>query len=470
VLATGFKREKRDEKEQRETRYMDLPFQPPRIYTVSALTSEIKSLFEQAFDFVWVEGEISNFASPSSGHYYMSLKDENAQIKAVMFRMQASYLRFIPEDGMKVIARGRIGIYEPRGEYQIILDYIEPLGVGALAAAFEQVKKKLSLEGLFDEEKKRPIPFLPKRIAVITSPTGAAIRDFLRISHRRMPNLDITIAPARVQGDEAAGDIVEALDMINRELDVDVIVLTRGGGSLEDLWPFNQEEVAYAIRRSLIPVVSAVGHEVDLTISDLAADLRAPTPSGAAELVVREKETLERNLGDLSSRLEKALLGIMERIRDRLKSFSSRIRDPRRDLADTWLRLDEIYNRLIKTGKICINDNLKRLKAVNETLILSSPSSTMAMLSQELAFYSRSLVQALTGSLERKKGDIRSMSDRLDSLSPLSILKRGYSITRKLPEMNIIKDSTQVKTGDEINTVLARGSIDSVVKKADPGE
>jgi len=449
---------------------MDLPFQPPRIYTVSALTSEIKSLFEQAFDFVWVEGEISNFASPSSGHYYMSLKDENAQIKAVMFRMQASYLRFIPEDGMKVIARGRIGIYEPRGEYQIILDYIEPLGVGALAAAFEQVKKKLSLEGLFDEEKKRPIPFLPKRIAVITSPTGAAIRDFLRISHRRMPNLDITIAPARVQGDEAAGDIAEALDMINRELDVDVIVLTRGGGSLEDLWPFNQEEVAYAIRRSLIPVVSAVGHEVDLTISDLAADLRAPTPSGAAELVVREKETLERNLGDLSSRLEKALLGIMERIRDRLKSFSSRIRDPRRDLADTWLRLDEIYNRLIKTGKICINDNLKRLKAVNETLILSSPSSTMAMLSQELAFYSRSLVQALTGSLERKKGDIRSMSDRLDSLSPLSILKRGYSITRKLPEMNIIKDSTQVKTGDEINTVLARGSIDSVVKKADPGE
>jgi exodeoxyribonuclease VII large subunit len=470
VLATGFKREKRDEKEQRETRYMDLPFQPPRIYTVSALTSEIKSLFEQAFDFVWVEGEISNFASPSSGHYYMSLKDENAQIKAVMFRMQASYLRFIPEDGMKVIARGRIGIYEPRGEYQIILDYIEPLGVGALAAAFEQVKKKLSLEGLFDEEKKRPIPFLPKRIAVITSPTGAAIRDFLRISHRRMPNLDITIAPARVQGDEAAGDIVEALDMVNRELDVDVIVLTRGGGSLEDLWPFNQEEVAYAIRRSLIPVVSAVGHEVDLTISDLAADLRAPTPSGAAELVVREKETLERNLGDLSSRLEKALLGIMDRIRDRLKSFSSRIRDPRRDLADTWLRLDEIYNRLIKTGKICINDNLKRLKAVNETLILSSPSSTMAMLSQELAFYSRSLVQALTGSLERKKGDIRSMSDRLDSLSPLSILKRGYSITRKLPEMNIIKDSTQVKTGDEINTVLARGSIDSVVKKADPGE
>jgi len=449
---------------------MDLPFEPPRIYTVSALTAEIKSLLEQEFDFVWVEGEISNFACPSSGHYYMSLKDENAQIKAVMFKMQAHYLKFIPEDGMKVVARGRIGVYEPRGEYQIILDYLEPLGIGALAAAFEQVKNKLSLEGLFDEEKKRPIPFLPKRIAVITSPTGAAIRDFLRISYRRMPNLDVTVVPARVQGNEAAGDIVDALDMVNRELDVDVIVLTRGGGSLEDLWPFNQEEVAYAIRRSLIPVVSAVGHEVDLTISDLAADLRAPTPSGAAELVVREKETLERDLRSLSSRLEIVLHGIMDRIRDRLKSFSSRIRDPRRDLANTWLRLDEIYNRLIKTGRSCITDDLKRLKALNETLMLNSPSHDITMLCQGLAFHSRSLTQALTLYLDRRKRDIRSIRDRLDSLSPLSILKRGYSITRKLPDMNIVKDSTQVRTGDEVNIFLARGSIDCLVEKTKQGE
>jgi len=444
---------------------MDLSFQPPRIYTVSALTAEIKSLLEEEFDFVWLEGEISNFASPASGHYYMSLKDENAQIRAVMFKMQAYYLKFIPEDGMKVIVRGRIGVYEPRGEYQIILDYLEPLGVGALAAAFEQVKRKLSLEGLFDEDKKRPIPFLPKRIAVITSPTGAAIRDFLRISYRRMPNLDVTIVPVRVQGDEAAGDIVEALDMVNRELDVDVIVLTRGGGSLEDLWPFNQEGVAYAIRRSSLPVVSAVGHEVDLTISDLAADLRAPTPSGAAELIVREKEILERDLKGLSSRLEIAAHSIMVRGRDRVKNISSRIRDPRRNLADTWLRLDEIYNRILKTGKFCINDNLKRLKAVNETLMLNSPLHTITMLSQELAFHNRSLIQSLTGSIDRKKRDIRSTRDRLDSLSPFSILKRGYSITRKLPEMNIIKDSKQVKTGDEVNILLARGNIDCMVKK-----
>ena len=446
---------------------MDLPFQPPRIYTVSALTVEIKSLLEEEFDFVWVEGEISNFAHPSSGHYYMSLKDENAQIRAVMFKPQAHYLKFIPENGMKVIVRGRIGLYEPRGEYQIILDYIEPLGVGALAAAFEQVKKKLSLEGVFDEEKKRPIPFLPKRIAVITSPTGAAVRDFLKISYRRTPNLDVTIVPVRVQGDEAAADIVEALDIVNRELDVDVIVLTRGGGSLEDLWPFNQEEIAYAIRHSTIPVVSAVGHEVDLTISDLAADLRAPTPSGAAELVVQEKENLEKNIKSLSSRLELVLHSIIERIRDRVKYLSSRIRDPRRNLADIWLRLDEIYNRLLKIEKICINDNLKYLKAVNETLVLNSPSHNITMLSQELAFHNRSLTQALKGYLDKKRGSIHSIKDRLDSLNPLSILQRGYSITRKMPEMNIVKDSMQVKTGDEISILLARGTIKGLVKKTE---
>jgi exodeoxyribonuclease VII large subunit len=445
---------------------MDLPFQPPRIYTVSELTAEIKCLLEEEFDFIWVEGEISNFAHPSSGHFYMSLKDENAQIRAVMFKPQAHYLKFMPEDGMKVIARGRIGVYEPRGEYQIILDYLEPLGIGALATAFEQVKRKLSLEGLFDEDKKRPIPFLPQKIAVITSPTGAALRDFLRISYRRMPNLDITIVPVRVQGDESAGDIVEALETVNRDLgDVEVIVLTRGGGSLEDLWPFNQEEVAYAIRRSLIPVVSAVGHEVDLTISDLAADLRAPTPSGAAELVVKEKEVLERDLRGLFSRFEITMHNALDRIRDKAENLSSRIRDPRRHLADTWLRLDEVYSRLHARGKIFINDNRIRLKAVKETLLLNSPSHAISLLSQESAFHIHSLTHAIERYMDGRKRDICSLSDRLDSLSPLSILERGYSITRKLPDMAIIKDSAQVKPGNEINILLAKGALNGTVTK-----
>jgi exodeoxyribonuclease VII large subunit len=450
---------------------MDLPFQPPRIYTVSQLTAEIRSLLEAKFDVIWIEGEISNFSCPSSGHFYMSLKDERAQIRAVMFRPQARYLKFTPEDGMMVIARGRIGVYEPRGEYQIILDYLEPLGVGALAAAFEQVKRKLALEGIFDEDKKRPIPFLPQMIAVITSPTGAAIRDFLRISYRRMPNLDITIVPARVQGDEAARDIVEALEVVNRELEnIEVIVVTRGGGSLEDLWPFNQEEVAYAIRRSRIPVVSAVGHEVDLTISDLAADLRAPTPSGAAELLVKEREALIRDLKALSSRLDMALEGMLARTRDTIGNLYARIRDPRRGLADTWLRLDDLYGRVLTMAKGFIKDKAIGHKSVNERLLLNSPSHTITMRSQETAFHRRSLAQTITGYLDGKKRDALAFTDKLESLSPLSILKRGYSITRRSPDMTIIKDSAQVSPGDEINVQLSRGAINGVVKKTEKGD
>ena len=450
---------------------MDIsPFQPPTIYTVSSLTAEIKSLLESEFEAIWLEGEISNFAAPTSGHFYMSLKDERAQIRAVMFRTQAYYLKFMPENGMKVLVRGRIGVYEPRGEYQIILDYLEPLGVGALAAAFEQVKIKLSQEGVFDEGKKRPIPFLPTRIAVITSPTGAAIRDFLRISFRRMSNLEITVVPVRVQGNEAARDIVGAFELVNRELAADVIVLTRGGGSLEDLWPFNQEEVAYAIRKSRIPVVSAVGHEVDLTISDLAADLRAPTPSGAAELVVREQETLERDLRNISSSLENAFHRILDRAKDRVTYLSSRMRDPRRALADVWLRLDDMHNRmLIRVGQNT-RDHRKALKAANDTLILNSPMHAITLHSQELLFHRRSLVHALSGSLEGKRRDVRSLVDKLDSLSPLSILERGYSITRKIPDMIVVKDSRQVKSGDEVRVLLAKGTVDCRVEKTQPGE
>ena len=445
---------------------MDLSFNPPHIYTVSSLTSEIKSLIEKKFDFIWIEGEISNFARPLSGHYYMILKDKGAQIRAVMFRMQAHYLKFIPEDGMRVIVRGRIGVYEPRGEYQIILDYLEPLGVGELAAAYEQAKKKLALEGVFDEEKKRPIPFMPKKVAVITSPTGAAIRDFLRISLKRMPNMDITIVPVRVQGDEAVGDIVEALDLVNRELDVDMIVLTRGGGSFEDLWPFNNEEVAYAIRRSLFPVVSAVGHEIDITISDMAADLRAPTPSGAAELIIPEKEGLERELRLLSSSLETSINYHIDMMMDRVKNLSSRIKDPRRDINDTWLRFDDLYSRLIKLGEICIDKNRIGLKSSTETLLSNSPLNAVYFKRQELNFFNHSLMQALKGTLDKMNSTLFSVRNTLDSLNPLSILQRGYSITKKLPEMNIIKDSADVKAGDSVNILLAKGHIDCVVKKA----
>jgi len=277
--------------------------QGPKVYGVQELTEEIRDLLEGNLDFVWVEGEISNFSAPRSGHYYMVLKDENAQIRAVMFRLQARYLKFMPENGMKVVVQGRVGVYAPRGEYQLILDYLEPLGVGALALAFEQVKNKLAKQGVFDPEIKKPLPFLPKRIALITSPTGAAVRDFLNVVQRRFTNLEISVLPVRVQGAQACGEIINAIEAVNRHLNADVIVLTRGGGSLEDLWAFNEEDLALAIRRSNIPVVSAVGHEIDVTICDLASDFRAATPSAAAELMVAEKEALERQLKDLQSRL-----------------------------------------------------------------------------------------------------------------------------------------------------------------------
>jgi exodeoxyribonuclease VII large subunit len=286
-----------------------------------------------------------------------------------------------------------------------------------------------------------------------------------------MPNLDITVVPVRVQGDGAAGDIVEAFETVNRELDdIEVIVLTRGGGSLEDLWPFNQEDIAYAIRRSKVPVVSAVGHEVDLTISDLAADLRAPTPSGAAELIVRERETLTRDLKSISSRLEIAAEGMLARTRDRIEHLSSRIRDPRQGLADTWLRLDDLYDRVLTRTQGLVREKAMHFKSINGRLLLNSPSQTITMRSQEAGFHMRSLAQAITGYLNTMKRDVDFLINTLDSLSPLSILKRGYSITRRWPDMTIIKDSAQVRPGNEINIMLAKGAINSTVTKTEKGE
>ncbi|MBN2106659.1 MAG: exodeoxyribonuclease VII large subunit, partial [Deltaproteobacteria bacterium] len=256
------------------------------IFTVAELTRHIRDTLESAYPDVWVEGEISNLRIPSSGHCYFTLKDEAAQLRVVMFRMQARLLRFTAEDGLKVICRGRINVYEQRGEYQLVADMLEPRGVGSLQLAFEQLKNRLAGEGLFAEERKKPLPFLPARIAVITSPTGAAVRDIIRIIHRRFPSVAILVVPVRVQGDEAPEEIARAIETVNQRGLGDVIIVGRGGGSLEDLWAFNTETVARAIAASALPVISAVGHETDTTIADFAADLRAPTPSAAAELVV----------------------------------------------------------------------------------------------------------------------------------------------------------------------------------------
>jgi exodeoxyribonuclease VII large subunit len=431
----------------------------PKVYSITKLTSEIQNLLEDRFDFVWVEGEISNFSAPASGHYYMVLKDEKTQIRTVMFRLQARYLRFAPENGMHVLAQGRLGVYPPRGEYQIILDYLEPMGVGALALAFEQLKKKLAAQGIFDEDIKKPLPFLPQRVAVITSPSGAAIRDFLKIIRRRFANIEITLVPVRVQGDEASSDMVKALELVNRELDVDVIVLTRGGGSLEDLWAFNQEELAIAIRQSNIPVVSAVGHEIDVTIADMAADFRAPTPSAAAELLVVEKESLLEHLNDIKSRL---LMGIKKDLRScsqDLVHLAKRLKDPRKRLDETWMRLDEIHSRLIRVIDLIIRDGQKRVGANVRALLAYTPMNLVSTMGQQLAFQKTSLNRAMATRLNYIRATLSALEKRMADLSPLSILKRGYSITKKLPEKQVLRDTSGVEKGDQVQVLLAEGEL-----------
>jgi exodeoxyribonuclease VII large subunit len=436
-----------------------------RIYSVTELNEEIKLLLEKHFDFVWVEGEISNLRAPMSGHYYMVLKDEKAQIRAIMFRPQTRYLKFRPEDGMKVIAKGRLGVYEPRGEYQIILDYLEPLGVGALALAFEQLKKRLASQGLFSEKIKKPLPFLPQKVAVITSPTGAAIRDFLKVIRRRFANIEIILVPVKVQGDEATGEMVEALELVNRKLDVDVIVLTRGGGSLEDLWAFNREELAYAIRASRIPVVSAVGHEIDVTISDLAADFRAPTPSAAAEILVAEKESLEGQIVQFRGRLVSAFKSHILRQSERLQMLGKGLRDPRRRLADSWLRLDEIHGRLIRLSQLMIREKKGHLTTEARALMLHSPMSFITSAAERVDFRRRTLSAAIMRRLKDYSNFLVLLREKLKDISPVSVLRRGYAIVRKVPEKWVLTRASQVAKGDYVSITLAEGEVECRVEK-----
>ncbi len=438
----------------------------PRVYTVSALTEEIRDLLEGAFRFVWLEGEISNFRSPGSGHYYMGLKDERAQIRAVMFRPQVRYLKFRPEDGMRVLAQGRIGVYEPRGEYQVVLDYLEPLGVGALALAFEQLKRKLAAEGLFSEEAKRPLPFMPGRVAVVTSPTGAAVRDFLKVIHRRFANIEITVVPVRVQGEQAPGEIVAALETVNRELDADVIVLTRGGGSLEDLWAFNDEGLARAIRASRIPVVSAVGHEVDVTIADLAADLRAPTPSAAAEMLVVEKEALVRRLEDLRDRLGAGVRGGVLRWSRHLEQLASRLRDPRKSLEQAWMRLDEISGRLERSLGSIMRERRTRLASAAGSLLRASPGTAVQSRRRELLYTGKSLEASINRILSAKRAELSVAGANLRALDPMAILARGYSVTRTLPEKRVVRRASDVAPRERVLVTLAAGELECTVEKA----
>ncbi|MCD6138383.1 MAG: exodeoxyribonuclease VII large subunit [Deltaproteobacteria bacterium] len=430
-----------------------------RIYSVTELTRNIKELLEDTYPFLWITGEISNLRMPPSGHLYFTLKDETAQISAVMFHAQNRNLKFRPEDGTAVIAMGRLNVYEAKGIYQVIVEYMEPRGVGLLQIAFEQLKMKLQAEGLFDKKYKHPLPFLPQTIAVVTSPTGAVIRDIMNVLDRRFPNLAIEIMPVKVQGEGAASEIADALELLNERGCADVIVLARGGGSLEDLQAFNSEIVARAIFSSKIPVVSAIGHETDFTIADFTADVRAPTPSAAAEIIVPVKEELSRRIGSIRNALKSKIFQRMQLLRERTEQFSTRLVHPGRRIADYRLRLDDTLARVVRATSRQLHEKKIHLSAVQKRLALSNPDLQIKELKVSLDNLRKSLRSAIQFFIEARKGRLRTSAGRLSSLNPLDILRRGYSVTRTLPDYVIVKDVKQTKVGGRVEVTVSKGAM-----------
>lgn len=437
----------------------------PHIYTVSALTREIRDRLETYFSLVWVSGEISNLRQPLSGHYYFTLKDAGAQLKAVLFKGNHQHMRAKPQEGKQFLCRGRLTVYEPRGEYQLVVDYLEPLGLGALAQAFEVLKNRLQAEGLFAPESKKPLPFLPKKIALVTSPTGAAVRDFLRLLKQRYPNVEVLIYPVKVQGAEAAGEITRALGDLGAYPGIEVIVLARGGGSLEDLWPFNEESLARAIHRCPIPVVSAVGHEVDFTIADFVADRRAPTPSAAVELVVPDKAELERRLARLGATLARTLSRRQDLARQHLGLMARRLPDVRRKLTDLRLRVDERAEVLVRRARRAVIHQEQHLRLATSRLFLLSPRRALGMPRQRLEQAGARLGRCLCQRLVERRRHLEYCQTHLEQLNPLAILKRGYAVATLLPEEKVIRDAALVPPGAEIRVQVARGRMDCEVRE-----
>ncbi len=443
--------------------------QRPRVYTVSTLTRLVREMMEEQVGPVWVEGEVSRPVRPASGHLYLTLKDKDCQIKAVVFKNRLSYLGFMPEDGTSVLAFGRLTVYEPRGEYQLIVEHLEPLGAGALALAFEQLKEKLAKEGLFDPERKKPLPLLPRRVAVVTSPTGAALYDFLRIIRRRHPGLHLLIAPVRVQGQEAPAMIAQALADLNR-LDPlpEVIVAARGGGSLEDLWAFNTEEVARAVAASEVPVVSAVGHEVDFTICDFAADVRASTPSAAAEILIRPRDEWLAQIENQKARLCTALEHRLSRSGLALSGLSRRLSDPRRMMERRRLRVADLTDRLALAGTWYLQVREGRRAGLTARLAAGSPRTRLALGEERLRGLEENLRWRMETALRGRAQRAGRLFEMLGSLSPLSILARGYSLTR-LPDGKVLRSAREVGPGDRVDVLLAKGELGCLVSETRPG-
>jgi exodeoxyribonuclease VII large subunit len=431
------------------------------VLTVSQLSQQMAVVMEERFPAVWVEGEISNFKVYSSGHAYFTLKDENAQLRCVLFRTRARRVRFEPRDGLHVMAFGAIEIYAQRGDYSLVVEMLEPKGLGALQLAFEQLKERLGAEGLFDPARKRPLPRFPRKIGIVTSPSGAAIRDMLRVIGRRFGEIHIVLAPARVQGDGAAAEVAQGIRELNALGGIDVIIVGRGGGSLEDLWAFNDEMLARTIAASKIPVISAVGHEVDFTIADFVADVRAATPSNAAELVVKEKRAVVESLGNLDARLRRVMARTLIAHRDRLERTAGRrvLTDPARPLRELARRLDEARARLRQAALSALGRREHRLALAGRGLRALSPVTRTLNGRRALIDLHGRLERAMYRGVDRARHRLGAGAGRLDSLSPLAVLSRGYSLTRTA-DGRIVRSWRDVGAGDAVSVLLHEGSLD----------
>ncbi|MBV7260524.1 exodeoxyribonuclease VII large subunit [Photobacterium sp. 2_MG-2023] len=444
--------------------YSTASSQNSRIYTVSSLNAQVRLLLENEMGVVWLVGELSNFSAPVSGHWYFTLKDARAQVKCAMFRGNNQRVTFRPANGNQVLVKARLSLYEPRGDYQLIIDSMQPEGDGRLQQQFEKLKMQLAAEGLFAQTLKKTLPEQPKRVGIITSKTGAALHDILQVLKRRDPSLPVVIYPTMVQGEGAAISIAQAIGRANTRQECDVLIVGRGGGSLEDLWAFNEEIVARTIAASQIPIISAVGHEVDVTIADFVADMRAPTPSAAAELVSRDLSAQMQKIHQHQQQLRHAMRHYLSVRQSQLVRWQHRLdrQHPQVQLNQQSQRLDELRSRLERAMRKQVSDRQQHLHRSDYKLALHSPAHQLERLGTQLATNQRRLLDAMDRRLVKASHQLALATEKLDAVSPLATLARGYSITRD-ENGQVIRSASQVNTGDTLQTTLADGNIRSIV-------
>ena len=431
------------------------------IFSVSRLVRETRAVLEGSFPLLWISGEISNLAQPASGHIYFSLKDEAAQVRCAMFRMKRQRLRFQPGNGQQVLIRAKVSLYEARGEFQLIAEHMEPAGEGALRLAFEQLKQKLAAEGLFDTDRKQALPMPPKQLGLITSPTGAAVRDLLTVLKRRFPALPVIIYPVQVQGDDSARQIIQMLQLADKRQECDLLILSRGGGSIEDLQSFNDEGVARAISKLKIPLVSGIGHEIDFTIADFVADRRAPTPSAAAELVTPDQQEWTQRLQTVAKRLRQYQLQRLQQLSERCLALGKRLNNqhPKQRLQQRAQRLDELADRLSRTFQFNLLQRSQRLERLQTRLTRQTPELRLEKLAQQNINLIERLHRAIRQRMVQYETRLNQIGRDLHNLSPLNTLGRGYAIVSRPSDGAIVTHSSEVNVGDQLQTRLQQGKL-----------